>query len=194
MKNGRRTALREKFPVAVSNGRTATDQWHRFIYCGRQWRWQAGLGYSWSGNDLVGLDPFDNPSGLPPELPVSLGSLDRALPMQFNTLGSTIDTEMALYGPEGKLLRENDNFSETGQSAIAIPPNLEEGTYYIAVGQHNTIFGGGFYTRAPSAAAADFLLIGRTGQESLLQQSRSKARFRQMACSGSALRSPPGYG
>ena len=103
------------------------------------------------------LIPFDNPSGLPPELPVSLGSLDRALPMQFNTLGSTIDTEMALYGPEGKLLRENDNFSETGQSAIAIPPNLEEGTYYIAVGQHNTIFGGGFYTRAPSAAAADFL-------------------------------------
>ena len=102
------------------------------------------------------LIPFDNPSGLPPELPVSLGSLDRALPMQFNTLGSTIDTEMALYGPEGKLLRENDNFSETGQSAIAIPPNLEEGTYYIAVGQHNTIFGGGFYTRAPSAAAADF--------------------------------------
>ena len=70
------------------------------------------------------LIPFDNPSGLPPELPVSLGSLDRALPMQFNTLGSTIDTEMALYGPEGKLLRENDNFSETGQSAIAIPPNL----------------------------------------------------------------------
>ena len=103
------------------------------------------------------LIPFDNPSGLPPELPVSLGSLDRALPMQFNTLGSTIDTEMALYGPEGKLLRENDNFNETGQSAIAIPPNLEEGTYYIAVGQHNTIFGGGFYTRAPSAAAADFL-------------------------------------
>ena len=103
------------------------------------------------------LIPFDNPSGLPPELPVSLGSLDRALPMQFNTLGSTIDTEMALYGPEGKLLRENDNFSETAQSGIAIPPNLEEGTYYIAVGQHNTIFGGGFYTRAPSAAAADFL-------------------------------------
>ena len=103
------------------------------------------------------LIPFDNPSGLPPELPVSLGSLDRALPMQFNTLGSTIDTEMALYGPEGKLLRENDNFSETGQSAIAIPANLEEGTYYIAVGQHNTFFGGGFYTRAPSVAAADFL-------------------------------------
>ena len=103
------------------------------------------------------LIPSGNPSGLPPELPVSLGSLDGALPMQFNTLGSTIDTEMALYGPEGELLRENNDFNETRQSAIATPANLEEGTYYIAVGQHDTIFGEGFYTRAPSAAAADFL-------------------------------------
>ena len=103
------------------------------------------------------LIPSGNPSGLPPELPVSLGSLDGALPMQFNTLGSTIDTEMALYGPEGELLRENDNFNETRQSAIATPANLEEGTYYIAVGQHDTIFGEGFYTRATSAEAADFL-------------------------------------
>ncbi|HCQ39388.1 MAG TPA: hypothetical protein DIV39_09565, partial [Verrucomicrobiales bacterium] len=97
------------------------------------------------------------PSGLPPELPVSLGSLDGGVPMQFNTLGSTIDTEMALYGPEGELLTENDNFSGTRQSAI-LAANLEEGTYYIAVGQHDTIFGEGFYTRAPSAAAANFLL------------------------------------
>ena len=103
------------------------------------------------------LIPSGKPSGLPPELTVSLGSLDRALPMQFNTFGSTINTEMALYGPEGELLLENDDFSETRQSGIAIPANLEEGTYYIAVGQHDTIFGRGFYTRATSAEAADFL-------------------------------------
>ena len=103
------------------------------------------------------LIPSGNPSGLPPEAPVSLGSFDGALPMQINTTGSTIDTEMALYGPEGELLRENDNFNETRQSAIATPANLEEGTYYIAVGQHDTIFGEGFYTRATSAEAADFL-------------------------------------
>ena len=103
------------------------------------------------------LIPSGNPSGLPPEAPVSLGSFDGALPMQINTTGSTIDTEMALYGPEGELLRENDDFNETRQSAITTA-NLEEGTYYIAVGQYDTIFGEGFYTRAPSAAAANFVL------------------------------------
>jgi len=103
------------------------------------------------------LIPPGNPSGLPPEAPVSLGSFDGALPMQINTTGSTIDTEMALYGPEGELLRENDDFNETRQSAITTA-NLEEGTYYIAVGQYDTIFGEGFYTRAPSAAAANFVL------------------------------------
>ncbi len=103
------------------------------------------------------LIPSGNPSGLPPEAPVSLGPFDGALPMQINTLGSTIDTEMALYGPEGELLRENDDFNETRQSAITTA-NLEEGTYYIAVGQHDTIFGEGFYTRASSAAAANFVL------------------------------------
>ena len=103
------------------------------------------------------LIPSGNPSGLPPEAPVSLGSFDGALPMQINTTGSTIDTEMALYGPEGELLRENDDFNETRQSAITTA-NLEEGTYYIAVGQYDTIFGEGFYTRASSAAAANFVL------------------------------------
>ena len=103
------------------------------------------------------LIPSGNPSGLPPEAPVSLGSFDGALPMQISTTGSTIDTEMALYGPEGELLRENDDFNETRQSAISTA-NLEEGTYYIAVGQYDTIFGEGFYTRAPSAAAANFVL------------------------------------
>ena len=97
-------------------------------------------------------------SGLPPEISVSLGLLgDGSLPLQFTTIGSTIDTEMALYGPEGELLRENDDFNDTSQSAITTA-NLEEGTYYIAVGQYDTIFGEGFYTRAPSAAAANFLL------------------------------------
>ena len=79
------------------------------------------------------LIPPGNPSGLPPELPVSLGSFDLGrLPLQFNTLGSTIDTEMALYGPEGELLSENDDFRGTRQSNIGAA-NLEEGTYYLSL-------------------------------------------------------------
>ena len=88
---------------------------------------------------------------------VILGSLgDGSLPLQFTTLGSTIDTEMALYGLEGELLAENDDFNGALQSGITAA-NLEEGTYYIAVSQYNTIFREGFSVDGPPAAA-NFLL------------------------------------
>ena len=51
-----------------------------------------------------------NPLGLPPENPVPLGQLgDGTLPLTFNTFGSNTDTEIALYGPNGDLLIENDD-------------------------------------------------------------------------------------
>lgn len=94
-----------------------------------------------------------NPLGLPPTLPVSLGSLgDGSLPLQFSTLGSTIDTEMALFGPKGELLTESDDINETLQSGITAT-TLQEGTHYIAVGQHDTVFREGFSVEAPAAAA-----------------------------------------
>ena len=94
-----------------------------------------------------------NPLGLPPTLPVSLGSLgDGSLPLQFSTLGSTIDTEMALFGPKGELLTESDDINETLQSGITAT-TLQEGTHYIAVGQHDTVFREGFSVEAPAAVA-----------------------------------------
>tara|TARA_B100001057_G_scaffold66661_1_gene60356 strand:+ start:622 stop:2955 length:2334 start_codon:yes stop_codon:yes gene_type:complete len=101
-----------------------------------------------------------NPLGLPPERPVALGPLgDGSLPLQFTTLGSTIDTEMALYGLEGELLAENDDFNGALQSGITAG-NLEEGTYYIAVSQYNTIFRDGFSVQAPPQAGSFVLRYG----------------------------------
>ena len=104
-----------------------------------------------------------NPLGLPPERPVRLGILgDGSLPLTFSTVGSTIDTEMALYGPEGNLLLENDDFGGTRQSLISAR-NLAEGTYYVAVGQYDTVFRDGFSVEASPEGASFVLRVG-TGQ------------------------------
>ena len=63
---------------------------------------------------------------------------------------------MALYGLEGEILAENDDFNGALQSGITAG-NLEEGTYYIAVSQYNTIFSPGFVVNGPPVAA-NFLL------------------------------------
>ena len=74
----------------------------------------------------------------------------------MSTHGSTIDTEMGLYGPEGKLLTESDDTNEIRQSVITAAI-LREATHYIAVGQYDTIFGRGSFV-GPLTAAANFIL------------------------------------
>ena len=101
-----------------------------------------------------------NPLGLPPEGSVTLGLLgDGRLPLQFSTLGSTLDTEMALYGPGGDLLIQNDDFNGTRQSGFSAA-DLTEGTYYLAVGQYETIFRSGFSVQAPPAPGSFLLRYG----------------------------------
>ena len=101
-----------------------------------------------------------NPLGLPPERPVALGPLgDGSLPLQFTTLGSTLDTQMALYGPEGNLLIENDDFSGTRQSGFSAS-DLTEGTYHVAVSLYQTIFRDGFSVQAPPQAGSFVLRYG----------------------------------
>ena len=101
-----------------------------------------------------------NPLGLPPERPVALGALgDGSLPLQFSTLGSTLDTQMALYGPEGNLLIENDDFNGTRQSGFSAS-DLTEGTYHVAVSLYQTIFRDGFSVQAPPQAGSFVLRYG----------------------------------
>ena len=103
----------------------------------------------------------------PPVNSVALGVLgDGSSPLQFNTLGSTIDTEIALYNSDGDLLAENDDFMETSQSEVS-GVDLEEGRYYVVVGEFDTTFADGFYVDAlPSdpSLAANFILNYGTNQ------------------------------
>ena len=105
-----------------------------------------------------------NPLGLPPENPVPLGQLgDGTLPLTFNTFGSNTDTEIALYGPNGDLLIENDDFSGARQSSITAS-NLGEGTYHIAVGRFDTRFRDGFSVERRPTGSDNFVLKFGTSQ------------------------------
>ena len=118
-----------------------------------------GSGVTWFSFEIR-----PNPLGLPPENPVPLGQLgDGTLPLTFNTFGSNTDTEIALYGPNGDLLIENDDFSGAIQSSITAS-NLGEGTYHIAVGRYDTIFRDGFSVERMPTGADDFVLKFGTSQ------------------------------
>ena len=106
------------------------------------------------------FDIRPNPLGLPPERAVALGALgDGSLPLQFSTLGSTLDTQMALYGPEGNLLIENDDFNGTRQSGFSAS-DLTQGIYHVAVSLYQTIFRDGFSVQAPPQAGPFVLRYG----------------------------------
>ena len=118
-----------------------------------------GSGVTWFSFEIR-----PNPLGLPPENPVPLGQLgDGTLPLTFNTFGSNTDTEIALYGPNGDLLIENDDFSGARQSSITAS-NLGEGTYHIAVGRYDTIFRDGFSVERLPTGSDDFVLKFGTSQ------------------------------
>ena len=97
----------------------------------------------------------------PPEN-ISLGLLgDGNSALDFNTFGSVIDTELGLFAANGALLAENDDTINL-QSQIAIPSGLQVGTYYLAVGRFDTVFGDGFF--ANGLSGGDFILNYGAGQ------------------------------
>ena len=97
----------------------------------------------------------------PPEN-ISLGLLgDGNRALDFNTFGSVIDTELGLFAANGALLAENDDTTNL-QSQIAIPFGLPVGTYYLAVGRFDTVFGDGFF--ANGLSGGDFILNYGAGQ------------------------------
>ena len=62
-------------------------------------------------------------------------------PVQFDTIGSGVDTEMAIYDSTGILLGQDDDSGGGGASRITAP-SLDPGTYYIAAGRYNLSFSG----------------------------------------------------
>ena len=108
-------------------------------------------------------DPID-PAG-PPTNAVALGIIgDSTTPLQLTTAGSSIDTEIALYGSEGNLIQENDDLPCGNRQAAITVANLTPGTYYVAVGQYDTVFADGFGVQSTSGNAGDFFLAAGLGQ------------------------------
>ena len=99
----------------------------------------------------------------PPANTISLGLLgDGTQALDFNTFDSIIDTELGLFSANGTLLAQNDDINGTLQSQIMTPAGLSEGTYYLAAGQYETIFGDGFFVIGPSGGV--FTLTYGAGQ------------------------------
>ena len=93
---------------------------------------------------------------------ISLGLLgDGNSALDFNTFGSVIDTELGLFAANGALLAENDDTTNL-QSQIDLPFGLPVGTYYLAVGRFDTVFGDGFF--ANGLSGGDFILNYGAGQ------------------------------
>jgi len=94
-----------------------------------------------------------------------------AQPWSIDTLGSTNtggsfgddDTELGLYDADGNLIASNDD-EDFGAGILTslidsnTVGNLADGTYYIAVGNFNTVYGAGFAADSTSTAQGTSVL------------------------------------
>jgi len=113
-------------------------------------------------------DPYAGGAAITPPVTVTdLGVIaDEGEVFTVDTFGSTtdagggLDTELALYDADGTVILSNDDFGSL-QSQITTEgealdgtlfEGLSEGTYYLAVGEFNTIFEDGFVATGGDAA------------------------------------------
>ena len=101
----------------------------------------------------------------PPINAVALGVVGNSnSPLQLSTAGSSIDTEIALYSSEGNLILENDDLPDGTRQGAITAPNLTPGTYFVAVGQYNTVFGDDFAAQSNSTTPGNFILTAGSEQ------------------------------
>jgi len=87
---------------------------------------------------------------------VSSGAFD------LNTFGSNFDTELGLYDNDGNLIASNDDAG--GLQSQILHAGLADGTYYVAVGGYNTVYGASEWAVTPGshAGAYDVNINGAT--------------------------------
>ena len=101
----------------------------------------------------------------PPINVVDLGVVGNSdSPLQLSTAGSSIDTEIALYSAEGNLILENDDLPDGTRQGAITAPNLTPGTYFVAVGQFDTVFGDDFVAQSSSTTPGNFILTAGSEQ------------------------------
>ncbi|MEO0531465.1 MAG: hypothetical protein AAF266_12950, partial [Planctomycetota bacterium] len=98
-------------------------------------------------NDLV--VSLDNPFVV-----TDLGEFGAESPLEFDTNGSTFDTELAIYTDTGQLIANDDDGGFGTQSRLL--ENLTSGEYRLVVGGFNSDYGEGI--ALPGTSAGDFTL------------------------------------
>lgn len=94
----------------------------------------------------------------PPAGAIDLGMIaDADVPFSIDTFGSLFDTELGLYSSVGILVASNDDAGGVLQSEIVLD-GLDAGTYYLAVGEFDTVYNFGFDATSTGAAGGDFVL------------------------------------
>lgn len=83
----------------------------------------------------------------------------------LDTLGSTLgpsnDTELGLFNSGGALVASNDDIGGGSLlSRITSPVGLPAGTYYLAIGGFNTLFGSGFQAASTSSNTGAYVING----------------------------------
>ena len=89
--------------------------------------------------------------GLPDPV-IDLGTIANANePLEINSLTSGFDTELGLFDSSGFLFATNDDGGGTLQSVMTFENGLAAGTWFVALGGYNTVYGDGFAVTAGSA-------------------------------------------
>lgn len=83
-------------------------------------------------------------------------------PLDINTFGSTVDTEIGLYSEVGNLLANNDDAGGGLQSQI-LGAAIAPGIYYVAVGTFNTSFAADFGATSTGPGGAFVMSVNGVG-------------------------------
>ena len=112
---------------------------------------EVATGAVWFSLEVT--EPAPGPVGDTPATAITLAPIPEGV-ISLDTGGSAVeDTEIGLYDASGELLETNDD-SELGTQSI-LSGEIPAGTYYLAAGAYDTIFGQeGFDVVAPEGSAS----------------------------------------
>ena len=157
-------------PDSQSNGDPVTLTWSGFMdtpYMGGDPLWFNAL-QTFGGSDAT----WDNISitllqeTITPPASIYLGVAgNTGVEIDMNTFASDFDTELGLFNSGGDLLANNDDAGGTLQSQLLYTFG-EVGTYYLALGRFNTIYGPGFCAIGGTTVGGNYdLVVGPLGAQ-----------------------------
>lgn len=104
---------------------------------GDQFRFEAFESFNDPGLDAIWANvnfDFNTPAA-----PIFIGAFGSSATFDFDTFGSTFDTELGLYAADGTLLATNDDFG-SGLTSRINAGSLPIGTYYLIQSGFNSLY------------------------------------------------------